>query len=388
MNRLINLWKNFTKKQRFLIALLFLLIIAILVYIVLMQVSTDKDGAVSPLDVSDESSVRRTEASSTAIKTSVAAESETEPQPDAERNPFTGIGISSEEAESLKDRRPLLVSYDNLNDAWPQSGIASADFYMEILAEGMITRFLAIYYSNPPELIGPIRSARPYIVLKALEHDAFLAHVGGSRQALTDIIRFGVADLDGLWSGAFQRIPPKVPPHNTYARYEDLMNEAKNQGYRMSVKPDFYSFGELNGIQFQEKASVIRFDYRNYDVYGDSGYSVKYLYDEEHREYQRFVNEESCVDELDGSVVKVSNILVQYASHEVLDDDGRLAIDLFSGGEGYLFRDGKVSKVQWSKDSKESLTRFYHEDGTEIALRPGKTILHVVYPGIFQYSEE
>ncbi|MDO4753822.1 MAG: DUF3048 domain-containing protein, partial [Bacillota bacterium] len=251
-----------------------------------------------------------------------------------------------------------------------------------------ITRFLAIYYSNPPEIIGPIRSARPYIVLKAIEFDAFLAHVGGSEQALADIVNLGVADLDGLWSGAFRRIPPKAPPHNTYAYYADLITEAENQGYRMHSVPEFYDFGEINPELFKENAGLIRFDYRDYGVYGDSGYSVHYVYDGEKNVYTRLVNGEVCVDEIDDSPVTVSNILVQYATHEVLDDAGRLAIDLFSGGEGYLFRDGKVSKVTWSKEANQALTRFTHEDGSEILLTPGKTILHVVYPGIFQYSEE
>lgn len=383
MDNFLKFWNNLTRNQKRIIIGLAAAIVLVLVYIGVSAAgrTAENEGG------SDTTATSPTTTASTAVSTTTSKPSTSSAPPAVNHhlNPFTGLPFSDEEMESVANRRPLLVSYDNINDAWPQSGIGSADYYMEILAEGLITRFLAIYYSNPPEIIGPIRSARPYIVLKAIEHDAFLAHVGGSQQALSDIAGFGVADLDGLWSGAFRRVPPKVAPHNTYAKYEDLMEEAKNQGYRMKSDPVFYSFGKYNEDFYKEDASAISFHYRD-DVYGDGGYSVKYLYDGERQEYTRYVNGSYCIDEIDGNPLKVSNILVQYAAHEVLDNEGRLAIDLYSGGEGFLLRDGKISKIRWEKEDRESLTKFYHEDGSEIVLRPGKTILHVVYSGIFDYE--
>lgn len=380
MERFTELLKNL-KWRGIVLIVLVLSILATILYILLNRPADEKQSS-SYVEVTTKET---TELTSTTTSTSATTTTATVEEQGV--NPFTGITLTEEGKAVLAERRPLLVSYDNLNDAWPQSGIGSADFYIEILAEGRITRFLALYYSNPPEIIGPIRSARPYIVMKAEEHDAYLAHVGGSQQALADIVNYGIADLDGLWSGAFQRIPPKVAPHNTYARYEDLMNEARNQGYRMSTSPDFYGFGDVDEKHFAENVGTIQFFYRDSNVYGDSGYYVEYFYDEDLMEYARYVNGAPCTDEIDGKTVSVSNVLVQYAAHEVLDDEGRLAIDLLSGGEGLLFRDGRMSKITWVKEGRAALTRFYHEDGTEILLHPGKSVLHVVYPGILKYSE-
>ncbi len=302
-------------------------------------------------------------------------------------NPLTGLGVTEEEHKVLEGRRPLLVSYDNLNDAWPQSGVSHADYYIEVLAEGLITRFLCVYYGDAPEIIGPIRSARPYIVLKALEHDAYLAHVGGSMQALTDIQNYGVADLDGLWSGAFNRMPPKLPPHNTYAYYNDLMAQAESLGYRMSSEPEFYDFGEdKKHLKDADSAEFIKFSYRDPGLYDSVGYNASYQYDGKTGCYTRQLVGEVQHDEHDDGTIEVSNILVQYAYHEVLDDAGRLAIDLYQGGDAYLFRDGKVVKLKWSKDEMTDLTRFYYEDGSDVILAPGKTALHIVYQGILSYE--
>ncbi|MCA9966156.1 MAG: DUF3048 domain-containing protein, partial [Anaerolineales bacterium] len=74
-------------------------------------------------------------------------------------NPFTG--------EYLDDntnllRRPIAVKISNSPPEWvrPQSGIGQADLVFEHVTEGPITRFTALFYSQTPEKIGPIRSAR------------------------------------------------------------------------------------------------------------------------------------------------------------------------------------------------------------------------------------
>ena len=94
-------------------------------------------------------------------------------------------------------RRPLVVMLDNLYSARPQAALSEADVIYEILAEGLITRYMAVFYGDLPELVGPIRSARPYFVEKALEYDPYIVHVGGSMEALSDIKKYKMADIDG-----------------------------------------------------------------------------------------------------------------------------------------------------------------------------------------------
>lgn len=304
-------------------------------------------------------------------------------------HPLTGHGLTDEDFAELAERRPLLVVYDNHHDAWPQAGISKADVLIEMLAEGSITRLMGLFYGEMSEKFGPIRSARPYLIVKSQEFDSFFAHVGGSQAALADIYNYGVADLDGMKSGAFNRYPPKYPPHNTYAYYSDLIAEAGNYGYRLVSTPKFCAFdADKKHTDNWEKATNIHFVYRDGSYYNDPGYRVDYIYNKERNVYVRIVNGEQQIDELDNEKVEVSNIIVQYCYHELLDNEGRLAIDLYSGGAGYLFRDGKVHKISWSKSDLKSLTQYWIEgEENPIVLTPGKTAIHTVYEGIFGYEE-
>src|SRR5699024_3549017 len=67
--------------------------------------------------------------------------------------PLTGIDTN----ETI-DNRIVGVMVNNHPDARPQSGLSQADMVFEILAEGHMTRFLALFHSEQPEQIGPVRS--------------------------------------------------------------------------------------------------------------------------------------------------------------------------------------------------------------------------------------
>ena len=90
------------------------------------------------------------------------------------RSPFTGL----ETTEDTLRRRPFAVMLDNHFDAIPQSGLNQSDMIYEFKAEGEFTRYMAIFQSQSPSVIGPIRSARPYFVDTAKEYNAIYAHWG------------------------------------------------------------------------------------------------------------------------------------------------------------------------------------------------------------------
>src|SRR5262249_15833287 len=116
------------------------------------------------------------------------------------------------------NQRPVTgVMIENSVQARPQSGLNQAGVVFEAIAEGGITRFLALYQDTTPDNVGPIRSARPYYEQWALGFDAGYAHVGGSPEALNDIKAWGVRDLDQFYnSGSYHRISSREAPHNVY----------------------------------------------------------------------------------------------------------------------------------------------------------------------------
>jgi hypothetical protein len=60
------------------------------------------------------------------------------------------------------------------------------------------------------------------------------------------------------------------------------------------------------------------------------------------------------------------------------DPKGRLTIDMFAGGEAYLFTQGEVVKGTWSRDGVNSRTVFKDENGKQFRFTPGKTWVYVL----------
>src|SRR5690606_9454884 len=91
----------------------------------------------------------------------VATTLEPKPEPIKYYSPLTGELVANESDQTAP---VTAVMIENSPDARPQSGLKDAGVVYEAIAEGGITRFLAIYQNKKPELIGPVRSLRMYYV--------------------------------------------------------------------------------------------------------------------------------------------------------------------------------------------------------------------------------
>lgn len=54
----------------------------------------------------------------------------------------------------------VVIKVENSYDVRPQKGLESADMVVEELVEGGMTRFAAVYQTEFPEIVGPVRSVR------------------------------------------------------------------------------------------------------------------------------------------------------------------------------------------------------------------------------------
>src|ERR1019366_2820568 len=71
--------------------------------------------------------------------------------------PLTG---RPDPTRSTKRRSALTIKIENTPEARPQYGIEKADVVYEEICEGGITRLAAIFNSNLPTKVGPVRSVR------------------------------------------------------------------------------------------------------------------------------------------------------------------------------------------------------------------------------------
>ena len=282
-------------------------------------------------------------------------------------DPLTG----QEQSEELA-ARPLVVSIDNVGDAVPQSWLSKTDLVYEFPVEGEQTRLQAVYYGQFPEHFGPIRSTRPYFVDLTREYKAiFLAH-GWSPQAKEYLLSDVVPYINAMNSDCqFYRVDDKTAPHNSYITWDEVKSKIDQQGW-WDEKQDIRSFAFLKGAQANEgeAASYIEFRY--------SGSEYEFNYDEKSGLYTRTINGGGeYVDHETGEPITASNILVQKVSSSVLDNKGRLSIDMCAGGEAILFTNGVAVQGTWSREDLDSRTIFVDESGNEFRMTPGNTWVEV-----------
>lgn len=290
---------------------------------------------------------------------------ETEPKYTA---PLTGLTI-----DKPSDRRPLAVMINNAPAARPQSGLSGADIVYEVLAEGGITRLVAFYQSGGGEVnIGPVRSIRPYLIELAEIYGALPIHAGGSNDAYDQFQHQGKQHLDEITNAgtSFWRSKDRKAPHNLYTNLPKLLEGAEKRGYPLSSKVPEYSFAKPE--QMTNGEQVTAFDIR----FLLQSYRVSYTYNKDKQVYLRSVNGEPHVDLNNGDQLSAANVVVMSTSHRVLDDVGRLAVDLDSGGDALIFREGRMIQGKW-KHANRDIIRFYEGD-TEVPLVPGRTYIHIV----------
>jgi len=152
-------------------------------------------------------------------------------------SPFTGKPVKSL-------GRVLAVKIDNLVDARPQTGLTRADIVYVLQVEGGLSRFLAVYSSHYPPVIGPVRSARQddLQLLRQFGRPAF-AYSGAHPQLLPIVERAPIVDLYSGRVGGYYRDSHRYAPHNLYARTSQLMAEARGAsrahgiGFRFGPAP-------------------------------------------------------------------------------------------------------------------------------------------------------
>jgi hypothetical protein len=282
--------------------------------------------------------------------------------------PLSGV---SHEGEVVG--RAIAVMVNNHPIARPQSGLHKADLVYEVLAEGDVTRFLAIFQSEYPEIVGPVRSARDYYIELAKGYNSlYIAH--GNSPDAQELLENGYVDsLNGLrYDGTlFERVSFRKAPHNSYIQYKNILKGAEENHYDMNLTPKsltFLSEDEL-GTQPGEEAVNVSISYL------DAPFSSSFKYDSSLQKYIRYSNGEQTVDYDSKQPVLVDNIFIVETEHTIIDDVGRREIDLTSGGRAYLLQKGKWTEVEWMNDEGRILP---YKNGVPVGFVPGKTWINII----------
>lgn len=290
---------------------------------------------------------------------------------------LTGLPVDP----SVNKRPVTAVMIENSLDARPQSGLDKAGVVFEAIAEGGITRFMALYQDTAASYIGPVRSSRPYYVEWALGFDAGYAHVGGSPEALQDIKNWHVRDLDQFYnSGAYQRISSRYAPHNVYTSISSLNAVEKSKGYTTSNytgfvrKPAIIARNSSKTPKTNQPAlpAATSIDLNFSGYY----YNVHYSYDAKTNTYKRSEGGQPHMElSASGKQTQIApTVVLGLVMPYHLEADGYHSYyNTIGSGPLYVFQDGTVQQGTWHKTSRTSQLTFTDASGKAIPLDPGQT---------------
>lgn len=294
-----------------------------------------------------------------------------------DRGDFVRRKIDGVFVEKGKENLPIIaVMINNHVDARPTSGLAQASLVYEAEVEGGITRFMAVYdNSKKIDEIGSIRSARPYFLEWVNEFSALYAHCGGSPEALVQIIKDDITDLNEFNKGKYYwRDNSRIAPHNIYTSSEKLNEYLDVNDIQ---EGDYFSWNYKDDLAIDSRpaSSTIEINYKS------KYFAVEWKYDQENNGYQRYVLGK-IQKEKNGEFLFSKNVIIQESKAEVLDEKLRLSMDVIGEGEAIICLDGTCSEGKWKKGSKTSRTRYYSQEKNEVELNAGPTWIQVVRPEI------
>jgi len=304
-----------------------------------------------------------------------------EEEPTGPVNPLTGLIDGIEESKTM--RKPVAIMINNLKQSLPQCGISKADIIYEMLAEGRISRFLAIFQdSSDVGRIGTVRSSRPYYIDVAMAYNAIYMHFGASELAYNQLSKNRIVWLDGIrggWEGSLyyrdaERRKKNGLEHSVFTtgeRIEEALSKLKSPiDLDEPVRP--FNFDKDHSAKAGTAVSEVKVPYSSY-------ISPSFIYDGETGLFNRFQFGEPHMDaEYDAQVAVKNLFILKMKTANIKNSSlGWITIDTTGKGDGYYVCDGKYIPISWSRDDTDDMFKYTVSDGSELKVCPGNTFICV-----------
>lgn len=325
----------------------------------------------------------------------VQTDDEVPPEEGMVRSTLTNEWIDGD----IADARPIAIMLPNDSAALPHYNLSKADILYECPVEGSITRSMAVIKDwEGLDRIGNVRSCRDYFVYWSFEWDSIYLHFGGPYY-INDIIEedstdhitgcaYGDKRKDGLYEDTFYRATDKKAPQNAYASAEGINKGINKLGYSKTYRKEYYKADHFKFASSKTPNTLEKYS----DAFAASEIDMKpaypvtktsFKYDEEDGLYYRSMYGKPDIDAAnDAKQLAFKNVLVQFTYHEVRDAKGYLAFQVHdTTRDGYYFTNGKGIHVTWKKTGNYEATKYYDDDGNEIEINTGKTMICVVEEG-------
>ncbi len=305
-------------------------------------------------------------------------------------DPLTGLSPAD---PALLDRRPLAIKVANYpRYIRPQSGLTLADNIYEYYIEGGLTRFIAVFYGNTSEWVGPVRSGRYFDENIQRMYQSFLVFKFADPRVLN---YFEASDFSQfIVVPSFGKCPPfKLLPerhievyNNSYFYTPEWDGCIQSNGLdnnppvlRSGFFNDSPPIADLQGTQIYTYYSAYSYSHWSYDAA-----TLQYLRFQETDDIQDGKPEkyEPLVDRITSTQVHASNVVFLFASYTFSNtfdqEDEVYKVDLSGSGEAYVFRDGVGIVARWHRTNTDQPLLLTAANGTILNLRPGITFYEVL----------
>ncbi|HOO78919.1 MAG TPA: DUF3048 domain-containing protein [Lachnospiraceae bacterium] len=287
--------------------------------------------------------------------------------------------------EDVYMHRPVAVMVPSDKVAQPQYNISQAGVMYECLVEGSITRTMCIIEDwQDLDKIGNIRSARDYFIYWSFEWDSILLHDGGPFY-IDDLI---AQETTNNISGRGFRDSSRNAPHNEYYSADIVNQYCEEYDYTLWHRTeiwdeDHFNFAPNGGqsdltATYNDALEVYTVDLSNCYPVTDS----TFIYDLETNLYYRYIYGAPHMDEATGEQLAFSNIILQNTYGYSRDaKDYRIYQCQDDTRDGWFITNGHAIHVTWAKSSDYSATRYFDDNGNEIQLSTGKTMICILQDG-------
>lgn len=313
-------------------------------------------------------------------------------------NPLTGLVV---EDPALLERRPMAIKITNHpRTVRPQSGLSRADVVYEYYMERGISRFIAVFYGQEAEKVGPVRSGRFFDEHIFRMYDAIFAFDSADIHVMDYFIELGpeVYLRFAIEGGIDQK--RTCQPNLAYPLcrdpkvldYNDLFANTRALGPGILVRGDHNDAPDLSGtlfsVQTPEGGRAAQNLFFRYSllIYGKWEYSAeeqRYFREQEKLGYADENREEyrPLVDALTGEQIAAENVVALYVTHRyfiISNTTEIVQIDLIDSGEAVVFRDGLAYPAIWYRPPDGGVLQILDREGEPFPLKPGQTWYQVI----------
>ncbi|MBN1439479.1 MAG: DUF3048 domain-containing protein [Anaerolineales bacterium] len=297
-------------------------------------------------------------------------------------NPLTGKIVADPD---LLNRRPLAIKVSNFpRTARPQAGMSKADLLWEFYTEFGNTRWIAMFYGQDSDKVGPIRSARVLDTRIMPLYDAILVHVQAFETVWVEISKTGVDTINEFPAScpAICRDPEvKEVENSAFGNTAELTKYARRVGMLASGRP------VLDGLVFDPAVPDGLNPAAGARIYFSSSATAQWKFDPDSGRYLRFSETaagalEPLTDRTTGEQLAVDNLIILVV--DIFPYVGKTGageqfdMSLSSSGPGYFYRDGVMLQGRWQSSGPSTPLQFVDSNGQLFPLHPGTSYIAIL----------